>query len=235
MLSIAPTGPRVNYTVLPGKNYYPLRISAVVSETNAAYTQLAATLDWNDGNPPVALGPALKPLSVDLTRQLTVGAYFVTLHAWNYRQPVPDQAYAYFSVEIQPEQVVTQPDAYLYGPILPRDNGAPNASEWSFNLASNLQVLASSVKMLLITAKGERLMLPTYGTSLRRMVFESDASAVAGIAQQEISDALAQFEPRVSLETLNVQRLSDREILLRASFLSKSTQSTFAIALPFTA
>ena len=223
-----------SYMVLPGKTYYPVRIQATVTEPNLALTTVAAALDWNDGQPPTQYAPGSAPLTVDETRTLALGSYFITLMAWNYLQPVPQRVALYFSVQVQPEQIVTQPQTYLFGPILPTDSGSPNAEQWNFNIGTNLKVLASSVKMLLITTKGERVMQPTYGTLLRRIVFEPNDSAVESVARQEIDEALNQFEPRVSLEALNVARISSREVRLDAKFLSKLDQTSFQLSLPFT-
>lgn len=235
MLTITSPYPRqVNQMVLPSKQYYPVQIQATINETNSALNTIGAALDWNDGTPPVNFTPGPKPLVIDETRNLFVGSYFVTLLAWNYLDPEPQQLAAYFSIQIEPEQVIPTPDTYLFGPILPMDDGFPNATEWNFSMGANMQVLKSSVKMLLITSKGERLMLPTYGTGLRRIVFEPNDGVVAGIIQQEIDEALNQWEPRVALESIAVERPDPRSVLVNARFVSKINQSSFSLALPFT-
>jgi phage baseplate assembly protein W len=235
MLTITATTPRSNsFTVLSGKTYYPVRIQATVTDTNAAVTPVGATLDWNDGTPPVSFPPD-KPLVIDTTRNLYVGTYFITLTGFNYLQPTPQSSSVYFSVEVQPQSVVPPQQEYLFGPILPLDNGFPNAEQWNFNLGTNLDVLRSSVKMLLITTKGERIMQPTYGTLLRRVVFEPSTDSISTIVQQEITDALALFEPRVALQSFNIQRADrgGRSVIVNATFLSKISQSTFSLVVPF--
>jgi len=228
------SGQQTTIMVLPGKNYFPVEVVATLAESDPGLTWLAGSLDWNDGTKPITFGPGQSPIAVSETRHLTAGSYFLTLRVNNYRQPTPDQLAAYYSLTIQPEQRVSVPENFLFGPILPRDNGFPNASQWNFNTASDIQVLASSVKMLLITAKGERLNLPTYGTRLRRLVFEPSTSAVSGLVQQEITEALSLWEPRVSLESLVMTQERPREVLVNASFVSKINQSSFSLALPFT-
>ncbi len=223
------------FTVTPGKSYFPVRIQASITETNAALSRVGGTLDWNDGTPPVTFTPS-KPITVDLTRNLALGTYYITLTGFNYLQPQPQRTSIYFSVEIQPQQIVAVPQTYLFGPILPMDNEFPNAQQWNFNTSTNLDVLKSSVKMLLITTKGERIMQPTYGTLLRRAIFEPSTDSITTIIQQEINDALNQFEPRVALDSINIQRgdPGGRSVIVNASFLSKVSQSTFSLSLPFT-
>lgn len=229
-----PTDKTVSAMVLPGKNYSPVRIQAVITETNPALSFVGATLDWNDGTPPVVFTPA-KPITIDVTRNLFFGTYYVTLTAFNYAQPKREQKSVYFSVDVQPETRFPVPQDYLFGPILPLDDGFPNSQQWNFNIGTNLDVLKSSVKMLLITTKGERIMLPTYGTLLRRAIFQPNTDSITTIIQQEITEALNQFEPRVSLQAFTIQaQPNSRVVNVNATFLSKVSQSTFALSLPFT-
>lgn len=223
------------FTVLTGKTYFPVQIVATATETNPALTRVGVTLDWNDGTPPVIFSPG-KPVNIDVTRNLSLGIYYITLTAFNYAQPTPQQVAIYFSVQIQPQQIMAVPQEYLFGPILPMDNGFPNAEEWNFNTSTNLDVLKSSVKMLLITTKGERIMQPTYGTMLRRIVFEPSTDSITTLIQQEITEALIQFEPRVALENISVKKADrgGKNVVVNANFLSKVSQSTFSLALSFT-
>jgi phage baseplate assembly protein W len=223
-----------NFTAFSGKSYFGVEFSATVTDTDPALSCLTATLDWSDGTPADQFGPAPGPLVVSASRNLGVGTYFVALRAANFRSPVPDQASAYFSVEIQASQLTPQPINYLFGPILPLDSGSPNVATWNFDIGNNIQVLASSVKMLLITNKGERLMQPAYGTFLRRALFQPDTASVTSVISQEITDAVAQFEPRVTLDGLNVLR-EGSQVLVNAQFLSKIDQSSFQLQLPVTA
>jgi phage baseplate assembly protein W len=237
MPSIVTSVSKINVlTTIPGKGYYPFHFSATVTEV-AGINTVSATLDWNDGTPPVVFAPGTAhggtPYTVDSTRSLTVGTYFVKLTATNYRSPVPDVTVDCYTLIVQADQMVSSTSAYLFGPVLPSDEGHPNVSEWNFNMGTDVQVLRSAVKMLLITEKGERLMNPSYGTRLRRAVFEPNDDALAGIIRQEIEDAISTFEPRVSIESIDVQKLSPREVIVNILFLSKLDQTSFSVSLPF--
>lgn len=229
---ITPSARQADYMVLSGRNYYPVTIQATVTETNPALSMVGATLDWNDGSQPVSFGPD-KPLAVSSVRNLAIGTYFVTLKAFNYAAPTRQEVNTYFSIQVDPPVMVPVPNDFLFGPILPMDTGYPNAQEWNFNVGTNLDVLKSSVKMLLLTTKGERVMQPTYGTYLRRAIFEPSTGAVSSVIQDEIAEALNQFEPRVSLESWVVERLANqRSVVITATFMSKINQSTFSITIP---
>lgn len=234
MLSITTTtAQQAIFSLAAGQTALPVQISAVITETNPALSRVRATLNWNDGTPPVSFGPG-KPLNLSATRNLAVGSYFITLTAFNYLQPQPQTTSIFFSFEIQPQQIVQVPQEFLFGPILPMDDGFPNAQQWAFSLGNDLDVLKSSVKMLLITSKGERIMQPTYGTLLKRALFEPSTNSIQTIVQQEITEALANFEPRVSLESLSVSRADTggRSLLVNARFQSRISLTTFNISVP---
>jgi phage baseplate assembly protein W len=234
MVTITTTTPTQSvFTALSGKNYYPVTLTALISESNPALTRVGATLNWNDGSPLTVFTPG-GAISVNTTRNLAIGTYFITLTAFNYAQPQPQQTSLYFSVQVQPQQIIAAPQDYIFGPILPLDNGFPNAAQWNFNLGTDLAVLASSVKMLLITNKGERIMLPAYGTRLRRVIFEPSTSSVNSIIQQEITDAVTQFEPRVVLTSFDVEKTDPdgKSIIVNATFLSKISQASFSLSIP---
>lgn len=222
----------VSLMVLPSKNYALAQLTATISEANPALNMVGAALDWNDGTPPIQFSPVQKPLLVVESRQLALGTYYVTLTAWNYQEPTPGLAVAYSTITVQPEQLVPTVDRYLFGPILPLGT-SPNNLEWNFSTGINTDVLKSSVLMLLITSRGERLMNPTYGTNLRRVIFEPNDDVIASTVQREIDEAVSQFEPRVALDSLEVLRESARVILVKARFLSRLDQATFNLELPF--
>jgi uncharacterized protein len=233
MVVITSTTPKLTVLALgQGSNFIPVTISAIVQETNPALTRVGATLDWNDGTQPVIFSPS-NPLSINVTRNLGIGTYYVEITGFNYIQPAPQVVNAFLTVEIQPNQMAPVVQPFVFGPILPLDDQSPNVLNWNFNLGSNLEILKSSIKMLLITTKGERIMQPTYGTFLRRIIFSPNTDSVYANIQQEITDALTQFEPRASLQDFTVQS-SNRSVTVNANFLSKINQNTFVLTLPFT-
>ena len=221
---------------IPGKGSYPFHVEATVSEI-ATLSNVSATLDWNDGTPIVAFAPGdahgATPYTVDSTRDLAIGTYFITLTARNYRSPVPDTAVSHFTVEIQPDQYLAETPAHLFGPILPADAGYPGVLEWNFNMGKNLEVLRSNIKLLLSTQKGERLMNPSYGTRLRQIVFEPNDDSISGIVQQEVESAISLYEPRVAIEAIDVSRTGPREVFVNIRFISKIDQTSFDLSLPF--
>ena len=60
-----------------------------------------------------------------------------------------------------------------------------------------------SLRILLSTVPGERVMHPTFGCGLRRMVFEQITESTITEIRDIVSRAVLFFEPRVSLEQVD--------------------------------
>jgi phage baseplate assembly protein W len=55
------------------------------------------------------------------------------------------------------------------------------------------------VTSLVSTQPGERVMQPAYGVSLNALVFAANDPAVVNVIQQDVTSALAQWEPSLSV------------------------------------
>jgi len=214
-----------------------VQIACVVHEDDTALPQrnVSATLDWNDGSAaksfPKTAGGAF---TVNSTRLLRPGIYVVRLRVQNYRSPTEDVTNVNFFVTVSSPIPVQKPQNYLFGPILPRDTGFPNASQWEFNTKFDLYILESSVKMLLLTSKGDRIMEPDYGTNIRRLLFESQISGIDSLIQEEVVAAFAVWEPRVQLTGMTMQAdPNDRSISLNLSLVSRLNKQPFETSVAF--
>jgi phage baseplate assembly protein W len=213
----------------------PVSIQARIIEDNPFLSGVFVngTLNWNDGSMPTTFVGTAGTLVVDEERSLTNGDYLVTVYGENYRVPVRDKVQVNYLVRVTQENVRVAPPHIVYGPILPRDNGFPNSSQWMFNTDSDLLILESSVRMLLLTAKGERLMEPNYGTNLRLILFELNINGIESMVSDEIVSAITTWEPRVQLTSVNVTRTTNRAVIVNATFLSKLSSQDFNVNLEF--
>lgn len=57
--------------------------------------------------------------------------------------------------------------------------------------------LSQSVRMILLTRKGERPLRPDFGTQLERFAFEGTSTTTLNLLRQEIVSALQRWEPRI--------------------------------------
>jgi phage baseplate assembly protein W len=215
---------------------YQLQFRVIEDSQVLPFSYVSAIVNWNDGSLPEEFPYTLASsgtLTVTTQRRLALGDHSIEVIAQNYAAPVPDTVLVNFEVIVNPPVTFAEPRRLLYGPILPSDQGFPNPSQWSFNTGFDSNILASSVKMLLITNKNERLMEPEYGTRLRDIIFEPMGQGVEAMAQQEIVDALNRWEPRVKLQFLQVIRNDDRSITVNAQFESKISFKQFVTSITF--
>jgi len=210
-------------------------VSARLIEDDSALplASLRATLDWDDGSQATEFTGS-GTLAVSGERVLRPGDYFITLNGENFRGPTPDTTQTRFHVTVKdtvPVPAKTVPT--VFGPILPRDTGSPNVATWSFDSGEDIRILESSVKMLLTTAKGERVMEPEYGTNIRKLIFETNSAAIESLIEEELSSALNRWEPRVESRGISIVRGDDRSVTVSMVLISKLSRRTFESVLSF--
>lgn len=73
--------------------------------------------------------------------------------------------------------------------------------QWSAGEAS----IRDCVRLALETEPGERVMLPAFGGGLGRFLFEPNTVQVRGQVKERIVRALAEWEPRIAVESVEVE------------------------------
>jgi hypothetical protein len=97
---------------------------------------------------------------------------------------------------------------------------------------SNINQIKSDLLCLLLTNPGERVMLPTFGTPLRQLVFEQNDSILVQTATDMISTAIKTWEPRVTIEQININVGADN-INLNSSDLQQDLEHILSIQIVF--
>lgn len=95
--------------------------------------------------------------------------------------------------------------------------------------------IAEAVRIILFTGKGERAMRPDFGCSIRKYAF-SDMSAIdLRSMEQEISDALIRYEPRITKLKVSVIRTQPRDgvIEIRVSYVVRTTNNPYNLVFPY--
>jgi phage baseplate assembly protein W len=221
-------------TASGGGALFRLQFRVVETDLSLPVGSLAMSVDW-DSSQPVEQVSGSRIIVYNEQRTLMPGDYFVAVEAENYRLPLSDKASIIFPVTVfQPKaQAISDVTPIIYGPMLPRDSGFPSPANYAFNRGTDIQLLESSAKMLLLTGKGERLAQPEYGTDLTRLLFETNASDLGSLIEEEVTQALTQWEPRLGVQSLLVRKESDREALVDLVLVSKLDRSTFPLTLTF--
>ena len=70
--------------------------------------------------------------------------------------------------------------------------------------------IRQAILMLLCTRPGERVMRPTYGCHLHRLVFSPNDDTTAGLAIHYVRQAIERWEPRVDVLHLDATRSEDQ-------------------------
>lgn len=218
-----------------------LQARAYETDTMLSGRYVSSTIYWNDGTGEILhLGVSSVSssvsgyISLSASKRLLTGTYICELKVVNLRTPKADSARINFFVTVSSARQAYKPQNLIFGPILPRDAGYPNNSQWKFDIDADMAVLESSVKMLLLTSKGDRLMEPGYGTNVRRLLFETNISSTDSLIREEIISALAQWEPRVELAEVRSQLdPNDRSISLYMVIRSRLTRQTFETSVQY--
>lgn len=75
--------------------------------------------------------------------------------------------------------------------------------------AVGVSVFASSVKRILTTAFGERVMMPTFGSNLWRMLFKPLDNQLQKAMEIVVLDAIRRWEKRIELLSFNIVKTEE--------------------------
>lgn len=73
----------------------------------------------------------------------------------------------------------------------------------------DIDQIKADLLVLLLTNPGERVMLPQFGTPLRKLLFEPSDATLVSQARQMIIDSITAWEPRITVEQLNISTSVD--------------------------
>lgn len=90
-----------------------------------------------------------------------------------------------------------------------------------------------SIRLILMTEPGERLMRPDFGGGLGRFLFEPNTPATHQAIRVHIQKVLARWEPRVALESVEVVAQDDdpRAALVTLTYRLVATQARERVSL----
>jgi uncharacterized protein len=118
-------------------------------------------------------------------------------------------------------------------------------SGWSFpvdidargrvSLSRRERDIEEAILIILLTAKGQRVMRPTFGCGIHDLVFAPNDATTAGLAVYYVEEALAMWEPRIRV--LDVEATSDptapERLLIEIKYEVKATYDSRALVFPF--
>jgi uncharacterized protein len=89
----------------------------------------------------------------------------------------------------------------------------------SIKLTDSADDLDRSITIVLLTAPGERVMRPQFGCRIWDLLFEPITANLLGLISEAVRDALAQWEPRITVEQVNPIADEDQDGLVRIQII----------------
>jgi hypothetical protein len=101
--------------------------------------------------------------------------------------------------------------------------------------AEHEESVRQSIRIILSTAKGERVMRPDFGCSIHELAFAPNNAATRGLAESYVSEALRLWEPRIEVLKVRATAAGDQGEELRVSidYRVRATDSRFNLVYPF--
>lgn len=108
-------------------------------------------------------------------------------------------------------------------------------SKGSINTASGRESVEQSIRIILGTSKGERVMRPDFGCDLNNLVFAPNNSRTRALAQYYVEDALNKWEHRIIIQDVSVREDLEEETKfhVQISYLLRSVNTYFNMVYPF--
>jgi uncharacterized protein len=129
-----------------------------------------------------------------------------------------------FPVEPEPREPVAEPLA----PV-------PEEERGRIALSREERSIRESIMLIVGTARGERVMRPTFGCGLHDLVYEPNDSMTAARASNEIRESLIDWEPRI--EVLDIRATPDPvdgdKLVIELEYRVRRTNSVFNLVYPF--
>ncbi len=95
--------------------------------------------------------------------------------------------------------------------------------------------IEESLRILLGTSPGERVMQPDFGCGLRAMVFENINASTLTVVEDAIQRAVLFFEPRITLERVETDSTESANgvLYLKLVYTVRTTNSRSNLVYPF--
>jgi phage baseplate assembly protein W len=97
------------------------------------------------------------------------------------------------------------------------------------------QDVRESIRIILLTSRGERVMRPEFGAGLHDYVFDTMSATTVGLIQATVQEALVQWEPRIQVLAVVVQPDAGEigKLLINVDYRVRATNTRFNLVFPF--
>lgn len=102
--------------------------------------------------------------------------------------------------------------------------------------SAGAQKVEESIRMILGTQYGERVMRPTFGCNLKSLVFAPNDSGTANLAAYYVKQGLQQWEPRIDVLDVTVENADfggSAGLSISLTYRLRATQDVQSLIYPF--
>lgn len=102
-------------------------------------------------------------------------------------------------------------------------------------VSSGEQDIEEAIRIILGTAKGERVMRPDFGCDIHDHVYATVTPATLNMIESSVREALVRWEPRIDIERIDA-RAADAEpnkVLIEIEYYVRTTNSLSNMVYPF--
>lgn len=105
----------------------------------------------------------------------------------------------------------------------------------AISMTSGADDIDASIRVVLVTAPGERVMRPFFGCRIWELLFEPINANTLGLMADAVREAIGRWEPRVELEDVEVEPDSANEgrVLIHLAYRVRATNDRRNLVYPF--
>ncbi len=101
-------------------------------------------------------------------------------------------------------------------------------------MVSKEEDIAQSLKILLSTHPGERVMQPEFGCNLNQFMYQEISESLFSHIKEVISDAILRFEARIDVEQISIEFEDEQGVLyITVAYRIRQTNSRHNMVYPF--
>ena len=110
-----------------------------------------------------------------------------------------------------------------------------DASAQTVDMVEREADIEQSLRVLLTTRTGERVMEPKFGCNLDDYLFESLDTTTVTIIRDKVETAILYFEPRIDVKnvTLDLSREFEGVVLIEVDYVVRTTNSRLNFVFPY--
>jgi phage baseplate assembly protein W len=105
----------------------------------------------------------------------------------------------------------------------------------TIRLAAYEEDVRQAIRIVLGTARGERVMRPDFGCGIHDMAFETINTTTLADIEDRVREALAAFEPRIDVLQVSAQSDAglDGQLRISIDYVIRGTNNQFNLVYPF--